>query len=270
MNLDLSGKTAIVTGGSAGIGLAIARQLALEGVSVAICGRHADRLEKAAASLRKETAAQIEPIQADVTVVADVERLTRTADERLGGIDILVNNAGTGIYKPFLDVTEDELRHAMEMNFFAMFRVTQRVVSVMIRRGGGSIVNVTGTSGSSVLDPPFFSTCGGPAKAAENRFTKALAVELGPSNIRVNCVAPGRINAPERLARWREKIVDKPDQAQLESTEQRRIWGQRICLPEHRWGEVEEIAKLVTFAASPACGFMTGARLVADGGETRD
>jgi 3-oxoacyl-[acyl-carrier protein] reductase len=270
MELGLREKTALVTGSSAGIGFAIARRLAREGASVAICGRRIDRLEKAAAALREETGARIEVFQADVTVPDDVERLVRQTREAFGRIDILVNNAGTGIYKPFLDVTEEELLQAMQMNFFAMFRVTQKVVPHMVEQGGGAIVNVTGTSGSSSLDPPFFSTCSGPAKAAENRFTKALATEFGPSNIRVNCVAPGRVHAPERFERWIRDIASRNGGQAVDPADLQREWGKRISLPDHRWADIEEIANLVVFAASPACGFMTGAMLVADGGETRD
>jgi len=268
MDLGLKEKCALVTGGSAGIGFAIARRLAREGAAVAICGRRLDRLQQAAAALREETGARIEVFQADVTVPAAVDRLVRETRQAFGCIDILVNNAGTGIYKPFLEVTEDELLHAMQMNFFSMFRVTQKVVPQMLEQGGGAIVNVSGISGSSSLDPPFFSTCSGPAKAAENRFTKALAMEFGPSNIRVNCVSPGRVQAPERFGRWVRDIAGASGDTDPSGLQ--REWGNRISLPDHRWADVDEIANLVAFAASPACGFMTGALLVADGGETRD
>jgi 3-oxoacyl-[acyl-carrier protein] reductase len=119
------------------------------------------------------------------------------------------------------------------------------------------------------MDPPFYSACTGPAKAAENHFTKALAMEFGPANIRVNAVAPGRINAPERFEMWRESIAGGVGEA-VQASDLQQKWGQRIVLPDHRWGEVEEIANLVTFAASPVCGFATGAIFVADGGESHN
>jgi 3-oxoacyl-[acyl-carrier protein] reductase len=270
MDLQLVGKRALVTGSSAGIGLAVARQLLAEGARVALCGRRADRLESARRELVEGTGGDVVTLQADVTVPADVDALARGIADRLGGLDILVNNAGTGIYKPFLEVTDEELVSAMQMNFLAMFRVTQRLLPLMLDAGGGAIVNVTGTSGSSVLDAPFHSTCSGPAKAAENRFTKALAIEFGPRNIRVNSVAPGRVNAPERFERWCADIAKRSGQTARTPDELKRSWGQRIALGDHRWAEIDEIARLVVFAASPACGFMTGALLVADGGETRD
>ena len=269
MDLSLKGKAALVTGSSAGIGLAIARRLALEGASVAICGRRVEQLQEVAARLRTETGARIEAVNADVMAPADVERLVARTQQAFGRIDILVNNVGTGTYKPFLEVTEADLQNAMQMNFFSMFRVTQKVVPLMVQQGGGSIVNVSGTSGSFVPDPPFFSTCSGPAKAAENRFTKALAMELGPSNIRVNCVAPGRVFAPERFERWIRDIASRTGRETDIATLQAE-WGSRIPLPGHRWADVEEIANLVVFAASPACGFVNGALLIADGGEARD
>jgi len=270
MDLQLQGKRALITGSSAGIGLAVARQLMAEGTRVALCGRRQDRLDAAARDLEGEFGSQAVTVQADVTSVADIERLAAQASEALGGIDILVNNAGTGIYKPFLEVSDDELTTAMQMNFMAMFRVTQRVLPVMLRGGGGVIVNITGTSGSSVLDAPFFSTCSGPAKAAENRFTKALAMEFGPRNVRVNAVAPGRVNAPERFARWCADIAARSGQEAMTPDELKKAWGARISLPGQRWAEIEEIARLAVFAASPACGFINGALLIADGGETHD
>lgn len=271
MDLELKNRTALVTGSSAGIGLAIARRLLQEGARVALCGRREDRLEDAASALRAEHGGEVMTVKADVTVVEDIDRLASTLDSAWGRVDILVNNAGTGIYKPFLEVKDEELRNAMEMNFLAMFRVTQRILPLMLRSGeGGAIVNVTGTSGSSSLDPPFFSTCSGPAKAAENRFTKALAMEFGPQNIRVNSVAPGRIHAPERFGRWCQDIAARSGQKGLTPEELQQSWGSRISLGDRRWGSMDEIANLVVFAASPACRFMTGALLVADGGETRD
>ncbi|MBT2304846.1 SDR family oxidoreductase [Variovorax paradoxus] len=268
MDLNLKGKITLITGGTAGIGLATAERFALEGASLILCGRRAEKLEEAKQRIHSLVpSTKILLVQADVTSTPNVEKMVLQADREFGRIDVLVNNAGTGIYKPFLEVTEEEVMHAMQMNFFAMFRVTQRVVPLMIRGGGGSIVNVTGTSGSSVFDAPFFSTCSGPAKAAENRFTKALSVELGPSNIRVNSVAPGRTNTPERLQLWSQEMGTGQEEA---AATERHGWGKRICLPGHRWGEADEIAALVAFVASGACGFMTGSHLVADGGETRD
>ena len=269
MDLNLAGRRAFITGGSAGIGLSIARMLANEGCDVAICARDKARLAQVAQEIEQKSGNKVVACSADVTKRAEIRSAVRQAHEGLGGIDILINNAGNGTYKPFLDVQDDELEAGMQINFFAMFRTCQEVIPFMLEAGGGNIVNITGISGSCAMAPPFFSTCTGPAKAAENRFTKALAMEFGPRNIRVNAVSPGRINAPERLARWRDNI-DAGKGKQIGIREMQRHWGHQISLPDHRWGEVEEIAALAVFAASDACGFMTGSILVADGGETHD
>jgi 3-oxoacyl-[acyl-carrier protein] reductase len=154
----------------------------------------------------------------------------------------------------------------MAMNFFSQFRVSQRLVPMMIAQGGGAIVNVSGGSGLQVLDPPFRSTCTGPAKAAEIRFTKALAVELGPHNIRVNCVAPSFVNAPERFERWQQHMADEgvstPEELQYK-------WAARVSLPNRRWASVDEVANTIVFAASSAASYTTGAVYLVDGGFDR-
>jgi 3-oxoacyl-[acyl-carrier protein] reductase len=107
-----------------------------------------------------------------VTKVEQIEKIPRLVREKLGRIDILVNNAGTGTYKPFLDVTDAELVDGMAINFFAQFRICQRIVPLMIAQGGGRIVNVSGQTGIMTLNPPFLSSCTGPAKSAEIRFPR--------------------------------------------------------------------------------------------------
>lgn len=268
MNLHLNGLTALVTGGSAGIGYSTALKLVQQGCRVAICARDEARLAEAADKIRDTSGQDVLTCVADVTCPKSIKDLVDTVHRTFGRIDILVNNAGNGTYKPFLEVTDEELEAGMSINFFATFRMCQAVIPHMLAAGKGSIVNVTGISGSCAMAPPFFSTCTGPAKAAENRLTKALAMEFGPHNIRVNAVSPGRINAPERLQRWCEQI--EPDKADMEVADLQAYWGRQISLPGHRWGEVDEIANMVVFACSDACGFMTGEVLVADGGETHD
>lgn len=265
MELGLKGKVVVVTGASSGIGLCTARAFAVEGARLFVCARRADLLEQAAAEIREATGAEVVTGVVDVTQPAEIEAMARQIEEHFGRLDVLVNNAGTGIYKPFLEVTEEDLLHGMEMNFFSQFRVSQRLVPLMIRQQSGVIVNMTGGSGMQVLDDPFLSTCTGPAKAAEIRFTKALAAELGQHNIRVNCIAPGFVNAPERLERWRAMVSD--DTATAEEIQYR--WGGRIRLPNRRWASLEEVANTIVFAASDAASYTTGAVFLVDGGFDR-
>src|SRR5580700_6003802 len=264
MELGLAGKTALVTGGSKGIGLETARALAREGVKVLICARRETALAEAARDILQTTQMKIGTQPLDVTKVEQIETLPRVIKEKLGRIDILVNNAGTGTYKPFLEVTDEELVDGMAINFFAQFRICQRIVPMMIAQGGGGrIVNVSGETGIMTLNPPFLSSCTGPAKSAEIRFSKVLANELAPHNIRVNCVIPGFINTPERFAKW-EREMAKRKLSPEDAARERAQWSSNQGMRDTRWGTPEEIANLIVFAVSDAASYINGAELVAD------
>lgn len=263
MKLGLEGKTAIVTGGSKGIGLETVRLLAEEGVKVLVCSRREDALAECREDVEKTTGVKVETFSLDVTDVKQIERLPQVARDRLGRIDILVNNAGTGTYKPFLDVTDEELQYGMAINFFAQFRICQRIVPIMVDQNGGSIVNVAGETGIMVTMPPFLSSCTGPAKSAEIRFSKILANEFGPHNIRVNCVVPGFVTTPERFAKWERELAKRnlsPEEAEAE----RKRWSENNSMRNTRWGPPEELANLIVFALSDRASFVNGAVLVAD------
>ena len=263
MDLGLAGKTALVTGGSKGIGLETARALAREGVKVLICARRPEALADAARDIMQTTQQKIETHPLDVTKIDEIAAIPRIVVEKLGRIDILVNNAGTGTYKPFLEVTDEELVYGMAINFFAQFRICQRVVPLMIAQGGGRILNVSGETGIMTLNPPFLSSCTGPAKSAEIRFSKVLANELAPHNIRVNCVIPGFIHTPERFAKWEREMAKRKLDPQ-EAERERAAWSTNQGTRDTRWGTPEEIANLIVFAASDAASYINGAELVAD------
>jgi NAD(P)-dependent dehydrogenase (short-subunit alcohol dehydrogenase family) len=263
MEFGLAGKTALVTGGSKGIGLETVRALAREGVKVLICARREAVLAEAARDILQTTQMKVEIQPLDVTKIEQIEALPRIVKEKLGRIDILVNNAGTGTYKPFLEVTDEELVEGMAINFFAQFRICQRIVPMMIAQGAGRIVNVSGETGIMTLNPPFLSSCTGPAKSAEIRFSKVLANELAPYNIRVNCVIPGFINTPERFAKW-EREVAKRRLSPEDAARERASWSTNQGARDTRWGKPEEIANLIVFAVSDAASYINGAELVAD------
>jgi 3-oxoacyl-[acyl-carrier protein] reductase len=263
MELGLAGKTALVTGGSKGIGLETARALAREGVKVLICARREAALAEAALDIAQTTQTKIETQPLDVTRLDQIEAMPRLVREKLGRIDILVNNAGTGTYKPFLEVTDEELLDGMAINFFAQFRICQRIVPMMIAQGGGRIVNVSGETGIMTLNAPFLSSCTGPAKAAEIRFSKVLANELAPHGIRVNCVIPGFIHTPERFAKW-EREMAKRKLGPEDAARERAAWSTNQGARDTRWGTPEEIANLIVFAVSDAASYINGAELVAD------
>jgi 3-oxoacyl-[acyl-carrier protein] reductase len=263
MELGLAGKAAVVTGGSKGIGLETARLLAREGARVLICARRPSALEEAAADIQKTTGHKVETHSLDVTDLKAIEGLPAVIEQKLGGIDLLVNNAGTGTYKPFLEVTDEELQYGMAINFFAQFRICQRLIPMMLKKGGGRIVNVSGETGIMVTNPPFLSSCTGPAKSAEIRFSKVLANEFAPHNIRVNCVVPGFVNTPERFAKW-ERELAKRELGEKEAEKTREQWSLNQAMRNARWGTPEELANLIVFALSDAASFVNGAVLVAD------
>jgi 3-oxoacyl-[acyl-carrier protein] reductase len=146
-------------------------------------------------------------------------------------------------------VTDEELQYGMAINFFAQFRICQRIIPMMQTRGGGRIVNVAGETGIMVTNPPFLSSCTGPAKSAEIRFSKILANEFAPDNIRVNCVVPGFVNTPERFAKW-ERELSKRQLSPEDAEAERAKWSTNNAMRSTRWGKPEELANLIVFALS--------------------
>jgi len=268
VDLGLQEKVVVVTGGSAGIGLEASRLFAAEGAKVLICSRRDEALAQAAANIKDTTGASVDIISIDVTKLEDIERLVSYVKDTYGRIDVLVNNAGTGTYKPFLEVTDEELIYGMAINFFAQFRITQRFAPTMIAQHAGVVINVAGLTGVKVTPPPFRSSCTGPAKSAEIRLSKVLATELGEHNIRVNCVVPGYVYTGERFGKWeREMAKEELDEAAAAAT--RKEWGRDIARPGNEWGTAEELANVIVFAASERSSYVNGSVLVADGGDDK-
>ena len=199
-----------------------------------------------------------------MTSLEDIEKLPAFVRSHMGGrVDLLVNNAGTGVYKPFLEVTDEELMYGMAINFFAQFRICQRIVPIMKEHGGGSIVNISGATGIRVTSAPMLSSCTGPAKSAEIRLSKVLASELAPFKIRVNCVVPGYVYTPERYALW-EKTIVKRDLSDDEAEKERLRWTANQGMLDTRWAQPQELADLVVYALSERASYVNGAVLVAD------
>ncbi len=264
MNLDLAGQVVCVTGGSEGIGLATAQAFAQEGAHVVICGRRQNKLDEAVASHSAANGGSIEAVQADMTKLADIDKLIAYMQTRFGRLDILVNNAGTGIYKPFASVTDDELQDGMAINFFAQFRVSQRALPLLKKSTFPSIINISGRTAVRGNFPPG-SSCTGPAKAAEVRFSVDLATELAEFGIRVNCVIPGVVKSEERLRLWESQASG--GQWQGDTAIAKRDKLETVSVPKGQsWGVPIDIANIVVFLASPRASYVNGAALTVDGG----
>ncbi len=264
MNLDLAGQVVCVTGGSEGIGLATAQAFAQEGAHVVICGRRQNKLDEAVASHSAANGGSIEAVQADMTKLADIDKLIAYMQTRFGRLDILVNNAGTGIYKPFASVTDDELQDGMAINFFAQFRVSQRALPLLKKSTFPSIINISGRTAVRGNFPPG-SSCTGPAKAAEVRFSVDLATELAEFGIRVNCVIPGVVKSEERLRLWESQASG--GQWQGDTAIAKRDKLETVSVPKGQsWGVPTDIANIVVFLASPRASYVNGAALTVDGG----
>jgi 3-oxoacyl-[acyl-carrier protein] reductase len=264
MELSLSRKITCITGGSRGIGFATARTFAAEGARVIVCGRGRERLDAAVDRIKKETGVDVEAIVADVTKPDDIDRLIGQIAAKYGHLDVLVNNAGTGIYKAFADVTEEDLAAGMSINFFAQFRVTQRALPLLKKSAGASIVNVSGRTALRGNFPPG-SSCTGPAKAAEVRFSIDLATELAETGIRVNCVVPGVVETEDRFRLWEGEALSTA--ADDTSADQIRRKLETSSVPSKTgWGKPEQIADVIAFLASARASYVNGVALTVDGG----
>lgn len=246
---DLTGRTALVTGGNQGLGRAFAFGLAQAGATVAISGRSAERNDKVVAEAAAE-GITLHPITADITKSEDVERMTTESINALGHLDILVNNAGTCYHGESWVVTEDEWDAVFDLNVKALWACSLAAGKHMRERGSGSIINIGSMSGM-IVNRPQMQPAYNASKAAVHHLTKSLAAEWGPLGIRVNALAPG-------YCKTEMAPVDKP--------EFQRHWIEDT--PMLRYAMPEEIAPSVVFLASDAASFITGSVLVADGGYT--
>jgi NAD(P)-dependent dehydrogenase (short-subunit alcohol dehydrogenase family) len=258
MELGLKGRTALVTGASEGIGRAIAWKLAEEGVRVAICARTASTLKATAAEISRATGMDIVPIPADLRTLAGCQGFVEQAAQRLGGIDILVNNAGASAFGPFVDLPDEAFVDAINGKLLGYVRCAKAVIPHLRRRGGGSIVNITGTT----QQPVPLHTPGSACNAALRMFSKELSMELGPLNIRVNSVAPGRIQTARA-----DRLLEANAVAQGTSTEA--VLGQLVkTIPSGRLGTPDDIADAVCFLVSDRATYVNGAALVVDGSKS--
>jgi 3-oxoacyl-[acyl-carrier protein] reductase len=261
MDLGIKGRSALVTGASKGIGKAIARALAEEGVHVALLARTASAVERAADEIRAATGVTVLALPADIRDAAAVGAAVQSAREKLGPLHILVNNAGGPIKRPERQITwpDSDWRDDVDTKTLGMLRVTQAMIPHMPTDGTGRIINISGIAGSSVLTSALTH---GLNNAAMNHVTSYLAADLAAARITVNAVIPGLI-ATEWREHWAESTSRQRQIPKQDFLDQIcRDWG----IVAGRWGTMREVADAVVFLASDPARYINGARLTVDGG----
>jgi 3-oxoacyl-[acyl-carrier protein] reductase len=256
MDLSLSGKIAIVTGSSKGLGLASARALVQEGCRVTICARGEASLNEAAADLRTiaRQPSDVLPVTADVSTATGVEQIVGRTVETFGGLDILVNNVGLAKGSDIVGTTDAEWQEAFDQTLFPAVRASRLAVPHMRQRGGGAIVMIASIWGRESGGRMTYNA----VKAAEISLAKAMALQLAKDNIRVNSVAPGSIRFPG--GSWDRRVQDDPKgMAEFVKRE----------LPFGRFGRPEEVGAVVAFLVSPRASWISGASVPVDGCQSR-
>jgi len=252
MDLGLTGKVAMVSGASRGLGRAMAHALADEGMHLSICARTRDALNEAVVELSRAGSAV--GFVGDLTRPEDAQQWVDETVARFGGVDVLVNNAGAARPGALAELPESAWQGEFDLNLFAPVRLARLCAAQMERRGGGSIINIGSIYGRESGGPLTYNA----SKAALHSFTKMLAREFAPKKIRVNTIAPGSILAPGGI--WEQSFRENP------AFEKDFISHE---MPAGRLGRPDEVAYAVVMLASPRASWITGANIPVDGAQGR-
>ncbi|MFC1976228.1 SDR family NAD(P)-dependent oxidoreductase [Chloroflexota bacterium] len=258
MNLDLEHKVAVITGGSVGIGLAIARGLAGEGAHLVLCARDETRLMESAVEIQNEYGVRALGLKADVTRPDDIERIVAEVEREFEGADILINNAGTGSNETIMDAPDDKWHYYWDLHVMAAVRLARGLIPAMRRRGGGVIINNASICAKQPLGyEPIYNV----TKAALMMFSKCLSSEVIGDNIRVNCVNPGLVLTPDWQKTAKQLTADK-DMTWEEYLDQ----IAKENAPIARFASPEELADFFVFLCSPRASYCVGSTYYVDGG----
>ncbi|MCC2096468.1 MAG: SDR family oxidoreductase [Hyphomicrobiales bacterium] len=256
MDLAITGKTALITGASLGIGKATAQELVRAGCNVALIARNPQRLEAFAASLRNPGGPQVVAVSADLYEAADLTRAIADARKALGPIDILINNAGATPAGGLTDLPDSVWQKSFDLKLMGYVRCARELLPEMCERRWGRIVNVVGL-GAYQANPRYLT--GGAINAACLAVTKSLAKEAAPHQVSVNAVNPGPVDTP----RWRDLLVQRAEKSgrTIEEEEKISVGG----VPMGRPALPEEVASLIAYLCSQQAGYISGALVNIDG-----
>jgi NAD(P)-dependent dehydrogenase (short-subunit alcohol dehydrogenase family) len=257
MDLKLKGKTALITGGSAGIGRAAAEALALEGVDVAIAARDFRKLDDVATEISRNTGRTILPIVADMMERDQIEQMVQRVAQEFGHIDILVNNAGASKFGDPLEIEAEAFAEAMTLKYLGYVYCSRIAAKYMIKQGWGRIINVLGSGGKQVLP---MHLPGGATNAALELFTKGFALRLAPHGVLVNAISPAAV-ATERLVKLLQSVAEQKGVSynEVESEYLKEF-------PLGRPARTEEVAQVIVFLASECGSYFVGSNIFMDGG----
>lgn len=258
MELGLQGRAALVAGASRGLGRGCAEALAAEGARVAIAARDREALERAREEIAAATGGEVAAVVVDVA--AEPERFVREAAEAVGGCQILVANAGGPRIGPFEELSDDDFRAALELNFFSTIRMTRAALPLMREAGYGRVIVI---GSSSVRQPIPNLMLSNAVRTGVAGWAKTLSLELAPEGITVNTVVPGRFLTD----RVRELIEDRRRRSGLD--EDAAIGEEAAAIPMGRFGDPRELGDVVAFLASERAAYITGAAYQVDGGLIR-
>jgi NAD(P)-dependent dehydrogenase (short-subunit alcohol dehydrogenase family) len=261
MDLKLKNKVAVITGGSIGIGLAVAKALAKEGVELVLCARDEKRVQNEAKDIEKKFKVKTIGVKCDVSKGKDIDTLVQQITAQFGKVDILINNAGTGSNEKIMDADDDKWQYYWDLHVMAAVRLARGLVPLMHKSQGGVVINNASICAKQPLDyEPIYNV----TKAALMMFSKCLSEELIKDNIRVNCVNPGLILTPDWKNTAKKLTANKKmtwqaylDQIAKDNT------------PIGRFATPEELADFFVFLCSPRASYCVGSTFYVDGGWLR-
>jgi NAD(P)-dependent dehydrogenase (short-subunit alcohol dehydrogenase family) len=258
MDLQLKDKIAVITGGSVGIGLAVAKALAEEGVHLVLCARDQQRLDVEAANIARDYDVEVTGIKADVSKAADIQELVAQISNKYHGIDILINNAGVGSNEKIMDAPDEKWQYYWDLHVMAAVRLSRALIPLMKNQGGGVILN---NSSICAKQPLYYEPIYNTTKAALSMFSKCLAEEAIPFNIRVNTINPGLIMTPD----WRKTAGELGEKEGITADEYLDRLAKEYT-PIGRFATPEELAKFFVFLCSPMASYSVGSTYYVDGG----